>query len=1165
MADLAGRTLGEFVLREQIGEGGYGAVYRSEQPALKRDVVVKVLHQGRHSDGLAPERFLREAQLASRLNHPYAAHVYAFGVAEEDGLQWIAMELVHGITLNDWLKAHGAMPLEQFVPFFECVAEVVHAAHERGIVHRDLKPSNMMVIERAGRLFPKLLDFGIAKSRDGLLVDDQQAVDAGDVEGAVTVQTRGTPTRRVRRPRPTPATAILASGPLTRTGAGFGSRAYMSPEQWNNAGDVGPATDIYSLGIVAYEALTGRVPFNGDSTDEYYRQHCSAEVPRLGGNFSTDVDRVIRRALSKYPEHRQDSAVQLASEMRAALRASEREQLRSSAQQWDARDRPDGLLWRGQTLADLERWIRRVPSGVLSELEFAFVTASRRHAQRSTWIRRSLVALAAAAVLAGIQYRTMTRAEEKAKLAQLEARMAQELVTQGEVEQGRQTLLQGDAMEAQVHLAEAYRRGERSPETAFMLARALQPGLAEQARFVSTSGNMWSARFSPDGRQIVTTDDRTAQLWDATTNRLLFTLPHDDIVYDAVYSADGTMLVSAGGDAAVKIWNAASGALVRELKHNGGRPARYFVVGLSPDGKFVAAIDTTGAVAHVWDMSSGAVLAELSNDGTQYPSLAFSADGRWIATGGGDDVRVFDTMKWTRVLTIPGPRIRTMSFGPTAPQLATGAAGGDAAIWSIPQGARIRHLREVGEPVDRVAFSPSGELVVTASRDGTEQIWNARSGALQGQANHLRGRIQSVEFDRTSTLVLAAGAMGTVVVADVAQGMAVATLEGARAAVRVAHFDPTSRRVVGASLDGAARVWDATPPYRRWSSPPISDDCGLMGGVDPDHRYVAVGCRGNATRVWDTARDQLLAELPSVTQVEGDFTSAFPAVSAAGDRAAIARGNTVEIYALPGGKLLRTIAHGAAVNAVAFAPTGRAVVSGAIDGSLLVTDDGHTSRIMAPAGHGIDAAAILADGRVVASAGEQLRVYEADRDSPLATMAVPTRVGLLRPSPDGHRLITIPLYARKAAPPVLWDIEGYRRITQLEGHVGRVFSARFVAEGAILTAGIDGTARLWNGTTGQLRKTFRGRSRFLVDATMSPDGSMVAAGDADGMLRFWGTASGRPLWILSAHKSYLVGLHFEGDDIVTRGFAGDVARWTLPKPEQVFDECGKREACAIVR
>src|SRR3954466_9112804 len=104
--DLSGRTLGEFVLREQIGAGGYGAVYRCEQPVLKRDAVVKVLHAGRRRNNTAKERFLREAQLASRLDHPYAAHVYSFG-AEDDGVLWIAMELVHGITLGDLLKSRG--------------------------------------------------------------------------------------------------------------------------------------------------------------------------------------------------------------------------------------------------------------------------------------------------------------------------------------------------------------------------------------------------------------------------------------------------------------------------------------------------------------------------------------------------------------------------------------------------------------------------------------------------------------------------------------------------------------------------------------------------------------------------------------------------------------------------------------------------------------------------------------------------------------------------------------------------------------------------------------------------------------------------------------------------------------------------------------------------
>jgi serine/threonine-protein kinase len=163
--DLSGRKIGELVLLERLDAGGFGTVYRCEQPTLGREAVVKVLHHRLRGHDVQIQRFLREAQLASRLDHPYAAHVYAFGAEEADGLLWIAMEYVQGLTLNRWLRDHGPMPIEQFVPFFEYVAEVVQTAHERGIVHRDLKPSNMMVIERAGRLLPKLLDFGVARPR----------------------------------------------------------------------------------------------------------------------------------------------------------------------------------------------------------------------------------------------------------------------------------------------------------------------------------------------------------------------------------------------------------------------------------------------------------------------------------------------------------------------------------------------------------------------------------------------------------------------------------------------------------------------------------------------------------------------------------------------------------------------------------------------------------------------------------------------------------------------------------------------------------------------------------------------------------------------------------------------------------------------------------------
>jgi WD40 repeat protein len=198
---------------------------------------------------------------------------------------------------------------------------------------------------------------------------------------------------------------------------------------------------------------------------------------------------------------------------------------------------------------------------------------------------------------------------------------------------------------------------------------------------------------------------------------------------------------------------------------------------------------------------------------------------------------------------------------------------------------------------------------------------------------------------------------------------------------------------------------------------------------------------------------------------------------------------------------------------------------------------------------------------VATDARNRLRVYDPDRHVLLADLASPTRAMLLRPSSDGRSLITVPSYTR-ADPAALWDLEHYRLITQLEGHVGQVRSARFVRGGQeILTAGGDGTARLWDGTTGRLRQTYRGGSRFLADATLAPDGSMVVAGDADGLLRFWDTSNGRPLWTLPAHKSHLVGVHFEGNDIVTRGIAGDVSRWTLPKPGAVI-ECGRTSAAA---
>src|ERR1043165_1287410 len=131
---LGDRVLGDFALRELVGAGGFGDVYLAEQVTLHRDAVVKVLRAGGPVEGRV-EGFLREAKLASQLDPPYAAHIYAFG-AEPDGVCWIAMELVRGSTLRALLEAQGPMPIERFVPLLERICEVVHTAHEQGIVHR---------------------------------------------------------------------------------------------------------------------------------------------------------------------------------------------------------------------------------------------------------------------------------------------------------------------------------------------------------------------------------------------------------------------------------------------------------------------------------------------------------------------------------------------------------------------------------------------------------------------------------------------------------------------------------------------------------------------------------------------------------------------------------------------------------------------------------------------------------------------------------------------------------------------------------------------------------------------------------------------------------------------------------------------------------------------
>ncbi|HEY0986436.1 MAG TPA: WD40 repeat domain-containing protein [Kofleriaceae bacterium] len=817
-----------------------------------------------------------------------------------------------------------------------------------------------------------------------------------------------------------------------------------------------------------------------------------------------------------------------------------RDQIRLSARQWHDRGRPGGLLWRDDVLIDLERWLRRSSPTALSELETAFVDASRGSGRRSIRTRRALavIALGVLAAFAGFWYRS-----QQNSIGRL---VAEAQVTQSYAEQGRHALVDGKHAEALIFLAAAAGRGDNSPRATFMLAHAAQPFLATRARLAATLGRAQSAMFSPDGSRLLTSDDKGARLWNSLTYQLLAVLPHDDVVYDGSFTPDGTRIVTAGTDGFVKVWDTATGKLEFALTPGGQNRSRYEWLAISPDGKLIAAI--AGAVAHVWDASTGMFVVELSNTVARTPSGAFSADSRWLATSGGDDVVVYDTRTWRPVVRLAERQINHLAFDPSGPRIATGSAQGDTSIWAVPSGTRIHRLHDSGARVNHVAYAPDGAFVAAASQDGSERVWNAASGALLLELKNHRGNVPWIEFDPASRRVASGGADGVVVISDIAIGVPVSVLEGPQGRISVARFDPHSERVVGASWDGIAWVWDTTPPYYRWSSLPIDRDCITDPGVDGDQRFLAVTCWEHGTHIWDTKHDQILAHLPSATPPSDDFRIAFPAISAAGDRAAIAVGNMVAVYELPGGRLNRTISHPASVTAVAFSRTGRDIASGSADGSILFTADGHDSTTLPRLPTGIDALVLTPDRRlIVAGPRGNLRVYDSDRSVVVAQIESPIRVRAFRLSADGQHLIALPQGGPQDVA-VLWDLAQYRLVAKLEGNIGHVFSARFVrGDREILTAANDGSLRLWDAMTGRPRQRYLGNDQYLFDAVLDPDGSTIVAAGSDGILRFWDAASGRMLWTLRAHRLAITGVHFDGDDIVTRGSTGDVSRWKVSK------------------
>jgi serine/threonine protein kinase len=273
---LIGRTLDEkYRLDERLGTGGMGTVYRATHLLIDRPVAIKVLNSRYVEDEAAQVRFRREARAAGRLQHANAVTVTDFG-STSDGIVYIVMELLEGYTLRDVLAREAPLDVARAVSIMLQISSAVAAAHEAGIIHRDLKPANIFIVQRKDAPpFVKVLDFGIAKLAAEALEDDDD-------------------------PQIT----------LTQVGAMIGTPRYMSPEQCDGR-SLTPAADVYSLGIILYEMLTGTTPFSGTSPLAIAIKH-SSHAPRSPREFVATIpaalEAVVLHTLEKNPEDRPQDA-----------------------------------------------------------------------------------------------------------------------------------------------------------------------------------------------------------------------------------------------------------------------------------------------------------------------------------------------------------------------------------------------------------------------------------------------------------------------------------------------------------------------------------------------------------------------------------------------------------------------------------------------------------------------------------------------------------------------------------------------------------------------------------------------------------------------------------------------------------------------------------------
>ena len=724
-----GDSIGRYKLLEKIGEGGFGVVYRAEQrEPVRRQVAVKVIKLGMDTRSIVA-RFEAERQALALMDHPNIARVLDGG-ATTAGRPFFVMELVRGVRITDYCQANQ-LALQDRLTLFIQLCHAIQHAHQKGIIHRDLKPSNVLVTVQDGRPVPKVIDFGVAKA----------------IEEPLTEKTI-----------------------LTNFHAFIGTPAYTSPEQAEMTGsDVDTRSDIYSLGILLYELLTGVTPFDAkeltqSGLDGMRRMIKEVEPPKpstrlsrlVAGNSANpltilvdrDLDWIVMKCLEKDRTRRYDTARELAADLQRYL------------DQEPVLARPQSKAYR------LRKALRRhrVGFAAAAAILIAVVggtTASLWQAWRATSAEHlSEQRRKNEEVLRHNAERERGRALESQEQAELNEYVA-------DLNLAHQSIVAGNLARATELLAKHRDQGSQrfewrylwhgaqgddhkmfAEEATSILSLANSPewlvvGLQDSVRIYDLkSGSLvktlskpgFSVALSPVG--LLATASKTAvRVWRTSDWTEAYSLPQNTT--PAAFSPNGRQLAATSPNG-VHIYTSLDGKSVAEIPNS--MPPFAF----SPHGTVVAVDSSQGII--LWDLNAGKALRVLEKSQGAFNAphvrdmkiLVFSPDGHSIVAARNtlQDGSIFALEMWAcatgdKVATMPVQRnvtehsgvISALAFAPGGQLLASGSRDHSVRLWDLASLQCVERLHGNSSEVWAVAFAPDGQGIISGAKDGTIRLW----------------------------------------------------------------------------------------------------------------------------------------------------------------------------------------------------------------------------------------------------------------------------------------------------------------------------------------------------------------------------------------------------------------------------------------------------------